>query len=276
MRIAGLDIGVCSWSLEPTDSAHLVTMLAEPWAKPRSTRARPARQPRRQATLARDRPTASCPTSITAGMIAFPGEDYSSIAAIRRTLRVPGPTSRGRCGAASPVRRHASRRPSTRSRSRRTRRLHPAEHVAYGETMLGRVRDVATDFAELGADLLMETGQERAEELRDFMTDLAAPHVFVNFDPANMILYGAGDPIEAIGLLARPDPPRSRQGPARPSANRARRGARSAVRHGAGQAARVAHRALAIEYGGPLVIDRRGRQATCRRRPAPRSAHSSP
>ena len=25
----------------------------------------------------------------------------------------------------------------------------------------------------------------------------------VNFDPANMILYGAGDPIEAIGILGR-------------------------------------------------------------------------
>jgi sugar phosphate isomerase/epimerase len=48
----------------------------------------------------------------------------------------------------------------------------------------------------------METGQERAEELVQFLDDLKVQNVFVNFDPANMILYGAGEPVEAIGLLA--------------------------------------------------------------------------
>src|SRR6185437_4044262 len=66
-----------------------------------------------------------------------------------------------------------------------------------------RVREVASDFAGFGVDLLMETGQERADELLEFLNDLAAPNVGINFDPANMILYGAGDPIAAIRTLGR-------------------------------------------------------------------------
>ena len=49
--------------------------------------------------------------------------------------------------------------------------------------------------------LLMETGQEKAEELLEFLHDLKRPNVFINFDPANMILYGAGEPIAAIRTL---------------------------------------------------------------------------
>ena len=52
-------------------------------------------------------------------------------------------------------------------------------------------------------ELGMETGQESAGELLEFLDDLDTPNVFVNFDPANMILYGAGDPIDAIRTLGR-------------------------------------------------------------------------
>ena len=36
-----------------------------------------------------------------------------------------------------------------------------------------------------------------------FLNDLSAPNVGINFDPANMILYGAGDPIAAVATLGR-------------------------------------------------------------------------
>ena len=49
----------------------------------------------------------------------------------------------------------------------------------------------------------METGQETASELLQFLNDLPVRNVGVNFDPANMILYGSGDPIEAIETLDR-------------------------------------------------------------------------
>lgn len=66
-----------------------------------------------------------------------------------------------------------------------------------------RVREVADLFAERQCDLLMETGQERARELLQFMSDVGRPNIAVNFDPANMILYGAGDPFDAVGILGR-------------------------------------------------------------------------
>jgi len=50
--------------------------------------------------------------------------------------------------------------------------------------------------------LLLETGQETAEELRRFLEELDHSAVGVNFDPANMILYDKGNPIDAVKVLA--------------------------------------------------------------------------
>lgn len=52
-----------------------------------------------------------------------------------------------------------------------------------------------------GQALHLETGQETAPALLEFIGDTQRDNLFVNFDPANMILYGAGDPIEAVSLL---------------------------------------------------------------------------
>ncbi|MEM6778248.1 MAG: sugar phosphate isomerase/epimerase family protein [Planctomycetota bacterium] len=50
--------------------------------------------------------------------------------------------------------------------------------------------------------LHLETGQESAEGLMQFIESVGEPNLKINFDPANMILYGAGDPIEALRLVA--------------------------------------------------------------------------
>ncbi len=46
--------------------------------------------------------------------------------------------------------------------------------------------------------LHLETGQESADHLLQFISDVDRDNLFINFDPANMILYGTGDPIEAL------------------------------------------------------------------------------
>jgi len=46
--------------------------------------------------------------------------------------------------------------------------------------------------------LHLETGQETAEGLLTFIESVERENLKINFDPANMILYGAGDPIEAL------------------------------------------------------------------------------
>lgn len=68
--------------------------------------------------------------------------------------------------------------------------------------MSGRVRVLADAAAEKNVQLLMETGQETAAELRRFLEQLNHPALGVNFDPANMILYDKGDPTEAVQTLA--------------------------------------------------------------------------
>ncbi len=65
----------------------------------------------------------------------------------------------------------------------------------------GVVRRVADHAAKNGQTFALETGQEPAPVLLRFLTDVDRPNVRINFDPANMILYGTGDPIQALGIL---------------------------------------------------------------------------
>jgi sugar phosphate isomerase/epimerase len=44
----------------------------------------------------------------------------------------------------------------------------------------------------------LETGQETADTLLRFIRDVGRKNLNINFDPANMILYGTGDPIDAL------------------------------------------------------------------------------
>jgi sugar phosphate isomerase/epimerase len=72
-----------------------------------------------------------------------------------------------------------------------------ADYVAVREV----VRRVCDHAARNGQTFALETGQERAEVLLAFLRDVNRPNLKINFDPANMILYGSGDPIEALRTL---------------------------------------------------------------------------
>jgi sugar phosphate isomerase/epimerase len=64
------------------------------------------------------------------------------------------------------------------------------------------VRRICDYAARNGQVFALETGQEPAHVLLEFLKDCGRPNLKINFDPANMILYGSGDPIEAVGVLA--------------------------------------------------------------------------
>jgi sugar phosphate isomerase/epimerase len=64
-----------------------------------------------------------------------------------------------------------------------------------------RLLQVAEFFATHGITLALETGQETAKPLLDFIEQLNQPNIGINFDPANMILYDKGDPIQALRTL---------------------------------------------------------------------------
>jgi len=69
-------------------------------------------------------------------------------------------------------------------------------------TFMDRLAIVADAFGQQGVRLGLETGQETADTLDAVLKELNHPSIGVNFDPANMILYGSGDPIEALERLA--------------------------------------------------------------------------
>jgi sugar phosphate isomerase/epimerase len=73
---------------------------------------------------------------------------------------------------------------------------------AYIKKFYDRIRLFADAAGQKDILLLLETGQETAEELKHFMEELNHPAIGVNFDPANMILYDKGNPIEAVRVLA--------------------------------------------------------------------------
>jgi sugar phosphate isomerase/epimerase len=67
--------------------------------------------------------------------------------------------------------------------------------------VLELVRRIADYAASHGMNFCLETGQEPAEELLAFFEDAARGNLKINFDPANMVLYGSGEPIAAFRLL---------------------------------------------------------------------------
>jgi len=71
------------------------------------------------------------------------------------------------------------------------------------EEVLAVTRDVCDHCGWNGQALHLETGQESAEGLLQFIHDVARNNLFVNFDPANMILYGTGEPIAAVRKIGK-------------------------------------------------------------------------
>ena len=59
-------------------------------------------------------------------------------------------------------------------------------------------QEVCDHCKKNGQNLHLETGQETADELLAFIADVRRDNLFINFDPANMILYGTGNPIQAL------------------------------------------------------------------------------
>jgi L-ribulose-5-phosphate 3-epimerase len=63
---------------------------------------------------------------------------------------------------------------------------------------MGKVADAA---AAKGLYVGLETGQETGEELLAFIKELDRPNIKINFDPANLILYGKSNPNAALRIL---------------------------------------------------------------------------
>ena len=62
-----------------------------------------------------------------------------------------------------------------------------------------RVAWMRDECRKYGVTLILESGQETAEDLAAFMPKVQG--VGINFDPANMILYAKGQPMKALKIL---------------------------------------------------------------------------
>jgi sugar phosphate isomerase/epimerase len=139
-------------------------------------------------------------TPVTA-VCSYVGEDYADIPTVQRTVGLVPRNTR------------AERIKRTKDVSDVARKLaidSVACHIGFvpeepDHPEYAGIRDVAREVcdhcAENGQSFTLETGQEPAKVLLRFIEDVNRPNLKINFDPANMILYGTGDPVEALEVL---------------------------------------------------------------------------
>ncbi|GIX50213.1 MAG: hexulose-6-phosphate isomerase [Limisphaera sp.] len=194
-------LAVCSWSLLPGGADQLIRLLEQVDL----FRVQLALDPLHESPVAWRLTRESLAVNgveVVSGMFTTVGEDYSTLESIRRT------------GGLVPDehweenwRRVQIVRDIARSLRIRLVTFHagflpedPGDPAC--QRLFDRVCRVADCFGEAGIQLAFETGQETAETLAGFLTRLNRPNLGVNFDPANMILYDKGDPVQALRVLA--------------------------------------------------------------------------
>ncbi|RMD78735.1 MAG: sugar phosphate isomerase/epimerase, partial [Lentisphaerae bacterium] len=67
--------------------------------------------------------------------------------------------------------------------------------------VLDAIGEVADHCASLGIHFLFETGQETPVVLLRTIETLNRPNLGINLDPANLILYGKGNPVDALDVF---------------------------------------------------------------------------
>jgi len=254
-----LEIGVCSWSLAIKDLGKTLETIRQElglrvvqvgfFGEAIPTQA----EHDRIAELVK-----ASGLEASATCIGFVGEDYSTIQRIAAT------------GGFVPDDLFDLRYRQTLSVADLTRRMgltrlalhvgfvpHDRSSPAY-RTMVDRLRRVTDGLGERGITLLMETGQEPADALVRFIDDVGRPNVRVNFDCANMVLYGAGDPVEAVEILGDRIAHVHMKDATWSSTPGKTWGQEVPLGDGDADIPRVVSKLRAIGYRGPLVIEREG------------------
>lgn len=134
----------------------------------------------------------------TAVFGGFDGESYADIPTVERTVGLVPESTRG-------SRLQEMREISDFANALRcdTVALHLGfvPHDAADPAYAGVVevtRELCDHCASNDQYLHLETGQESAEGLLAFIDQVQRENLKINFDPANMILYGTGQPVEAL------------------------------------------------------------------------------
>jgi L-ribulose-5-phosphate 3-epimerase len=197
MKCKSWPVGVCSWSLR-TDLPGVAQAMQELGLQHVHLGIRPAVE---DDSGGQFNTIKAQNWTITSTMIDFPQEDYSTLDSIKVTGGVVPDEQWQRnhnlfLGAVI-----ATAKLGVKYLSMHAGFIDESDKE-YAQKIYSRIRALANVAADNGVILLLETGQETAPELRQFLKELDHKSVGVNFDPANMILYDKGDPIEAVRVLA--------------------------------------------------------------------------
>lgn len=139
--------------------------------------------------------------NMSSAMIGFPGEDYETPETIKRTGGFGDPKLRE---ARLDVLRWALER--TQQLGLTSLTLHAGFIPHLGDPGRSSFLDTLGKASALAQEkrisLAFETGQETAVLMNQTLMDLRCKNLGVNFDPANMYLYGMGDPVLGVHALA--------------------------------------------------------------------------
>jgi sugar phosphate isomerase/epimerase len=123
------------------------------------------------------------------------------------------------------------------------------------------VRDIVRRLCDLaaqhGMSFALETGQETAPVMMHFVRAAERPNLKINFDPANMILYGTAEPIGALEIMA-PEviSVHCKDGNWPPAGQADALGTEMPLGQGSVGMDRFVDKLKQIGYRGPLVIER--------------------
>lgn len=196
-----MTIGVCSWSLRPDSPDSLADLVSDSGLTAVQLALEPMLSGQWSASETR-RALDDHGIAVLSTMLQTKGEDYTTLESIKLT------------GGLRPDE-HWEANLDTAKRSAELVNDFGAKLVTFHagfiphdsidplrNVMFDRIRQIHDVFAKAEIDVALETGQESAETLAQLLNELKLPRLGVNFDPANMILYDMGDPVEALKSLS--------------------------------------------------------------------------
>jgi L-ribulose-5-phosphate 3-epimerase len=69
--------------------------------------------------------------------------------------------------------------------------------------VIDALRQVASHCLDNGQEFWFETGQETPVTLLRAIEDIALPNLGINLDPANLLMYGRGNPVDSLDVFGR-------------------------------------------------------------------------
>ena len=191
-------LAICSWSLQSEDPVELVESMRQCGNCCVQLALVPVLEDPSWLNAATQLNEAG--VEIISGMLATVGEDYSSLASIAATGGVrPDETWPATLERAKNVAQIAVELKLPRVT------MHagflPEDQCDERSAIIDRLQQLGDLFGSNDIDLALETGQETGDILVEVLQELSHPSIGVNFDPANMILYNKGNPIDAMETL---------------------------------------------------------------------------